>query len=323
MLAIGLGLATTTLAAGGGNPPLERVATIQSKGPNGSLDHLFVEATGSRLFLANQVNNTLDIIDLTSNKLVKQLPEQKSARSVVVAPELDRIFVGNGGGTCNVFDAKDYRLLKSIPVKGADSVRYDPRTKHVFVASAKSLTVIDAKSFDVLATIALPGAPHAFQVAGSKPRLYMNSGPPAEVTVIDTDTNKVVDHYKFQADKGIASLALDEAGKRIFVGLRDKARLAVLNMESGKELASVPLPAGVDDMFYDSKDKRIYASCGAGSIAVIRQLDADHYEPLATIATVKGAKTSFYHAPSQRLFVAVPRQGGKEGPEIWVYQARR
>ena len=44
--------------------PLECVAIIESKGVAGSLDHLFVDATASRLFLANQANNTLDVMDL-------------------------------------------------------------------------------------------------------------------------------------------------------------------------------------------------------------------------------------------------------------------
>jgi hypothetical protein len=88
------------------------------------------------------------------------------------------------------------------------------------------------------------------------------------------------------------------------------------------ELASVTVGENVDDLFYDAKAKRIYASCGAGTIAVIRQIDADHYESLSDVTTVKGAKTSTYDAAAQRLYLAVPRQEGKDGPEIWVYQAR-
>jgi hypothetical protein len=140
--------------------------------------------------------------------------------------------------------------------------------------------------------------------------------------VIDTDKNEVIGHGKLEADKGIASIALDEVNKRIFVGLRDRPRVAVLEIDTGKEIASVVIPGGVDDMFFDAKAKRIFASCSVGSIAVIRQIDADKYESVATVPTIKGAKTSYYHAPSQRLYVGVPRQEGKEGPEIWVYQAR-
>jgi len=43
----------------------------------------------------------------------------------------------------------------------------------------------------------------------------------------------------------------------------------------------------------------------------------------AKVPTIKGAKTSYYDMATGRLFLAVPRQEGKEGPEIWVYQAQR
>jgi hypothetical protein len=304
-------------------PALERIASIESKGAAGALDHLYVDGQRGRLFLANQTNNTLDVMDVNENKLLKQVLGQKQTHGVVYVPSLQRVFVGNGDGVCNVLDARDYTVLKSIPVKSADSVRHDPRTNHVFVTSGENLAVIDAKTLDLLATVKLPGNTHGLQIAKNRPRLYVNTGPVSRVTVVDTGRNEVVANYPLGADdKGIAPLALDEGSQRIFVGLRAKPRLAVLDLDTGKEVASVPIPEGADDMFYDAKAKRIYISCGAGFVAVVRQADADHYESVANVPTVRGAKTSAYDSGRQRLYVAVPRQPGKDGPEIWVYQAK-
>jgi hypothetical protein len=75
-------------------------------------------------------------------------------------------------------------------------------------------------------------------------------------------------------------------------------------------------------LFYDAKRMRLYASCGEGFVAVIRQIDADHYEVAEKVPTADKAKTSFFHAETSRLFVAVPRQAGKEGPEIRVFRVR-
>src|SRR5262245_45875788 len=61
---------------------LKRVDTIQLKGASGPLDHLFVDAKHSRLFVANQSNNTLDVVDLKTNKLAKQIPEQKEIHGI-------------------------------------------------------------------------------------------------------------------------------------------------------------------------------------------------------------------------------------------------
>jgi DNA-binding beta-propeller fold protein YncE len=301
--------------------PLKRVDTIQLKGAPGPLDHLLVDAKHARLFVANQSNDTLDIVDLKTNKLVKQISGQKEIHGIAYAPKLDRIFVGNGGGVCNALDSRDYTLLKSVPVKDADNVHFDPRTNHVFVAGEKDMAVIDAKSLELVTTIQLPAPPEGFQIATEQPRLYVNVGPQFQVVAIDTDKNEVAAKHPLKAAKGIETLALDETNKRIFVGFRGEPRIVVLDLDSGKELTSVAIPEGIDDMFFDAKAKRIYASCGSGFVAVVRQIDADHYEVAANVATIKGAKTSYYDAAAARLYLAVPRQEGKEGPEIWVYQA--
>ena len=93
------------------------------------------------------------------------------------------------------------------------------------------------------------------------------------------------------------------------------------DVASGKEITSVAIPGDVDDLFFDAKRKRIYASCGEGFLAVLRQVDADHYELLEKIATVKDAWTCFFDAETSRLYLGVPRQKDKKGPEIRVYQA--
>src|SRR5205814_3126358 len=116
--------------------------------------------------------------------------------------------------------------------------------------------------------------------------------------------------------------ALDETNKRVFVGCRNNPMIVVLDADSGREVASVPIPPDVDDLFYDTKRKRLYASCGEGFLIVIRQSDADHYELQEKVATAAKAKTSLFDANSNRIFVAVPQQAGKEGPEIRIYRIR-
>jgi DNA-binding beta-propeller fold protein YncE len=304
-------------------PRLERVATIESKGNAGTLDHLFVDSATARLFLTNQTNNTLDVIDLKGRRLTMQVRGQETPHSVVYVPDLERIFVGCGGGACNVIDAKSNELAKSVAVDGADSVRYDARTGRVAVASRNSLTLIDARSLEIVATIRLPGTPHGFQIAKNRPRIYVNSEPPTLIAVVDSEKNEVVDKFRIGGDsKSLGPVVLDEASGRIFVGLRASPRFAVLDIDTGNEVATVPIPEGADDMSYDADLNRIFVSSSAGFITVIRQVNADRYAWIADLPTVKGAKTSSYDSALKQLYLAVPRQPDKVGPEIWVYQIR-
>lgn len=95
-----------------------------------------------------------------------------------------------------------------------------------------------------------------------------------------------------------------------------------MDSETGKEVANIAIPADIDDLFYDAKNQRLYAACGAGALAVVRQRDADHYEMLETIPTVKLARTCFFDPGGERLYLVLPRQAGADGPAIRVYRPR-
>ena len=283
-----------------------------------------VDSEGQRLFLANKVNNTLDIVDLKAGKLLKQLTGQGGAQGVAYSADLDRVIVALGtGGFCNIFDGKDYKLLKTVKfTDDADNVRYSARTNSIYVAPAEnSLGVIDAKSFEIKADIKLPGPAEAFQLSPSQPRLYLNSPATSEICVIDTGKNEIVSRHKITSAASNFALALDDANQRLFIGCRKAPMVVIMDTGSGKEVGTVAIPADSDDVLYDAKRKRIYASCGEGYLAVIKQLDADHYELAEKIATVKDARTAYFDAERSLLYLAVPRQKDKKGPEIRVYQA--
>jgi hypothetical protein len=92
--------------------------------------------------------------------------------------------------------------------------------------------------------------------------------------------------------------------------------IIAVDAKAGKELVSVEIPAGIDNLHFDSKRNRLYASCGDGAVAVIEK-KGDEYVLLAKIETPKKAKTSAYHSGSGRLYVGAPRVEGAEAPQVW------
>jgi DNA-binding beta-propeller fold protein YncE len=320
-------LATLAPAPAAEPSSLELVQTIALKGKVGGLDHLAIDAKRERLFVANKVNNTLDVVDLKAGKLLQQIDKQGGIQGIAYAAELDKIFVGLGsGGLCNVFEGDGFKNVKTIKVgkDDADNVRFNPKTNLVYIAHADNeLGVIDAKTYEIKKQIKLPGGAEGFQLESERPRLYLNVPMPSQVVVIDTEKNEIVNKYPLKLSGTNFPLALDEANKRIFVGCRKEPKMVVLDSESGKEITSVDIPGDIDDLFYDAKGKRLFASCGEGFLVVIKQADADKYEVLEKIATSKGAKTSLFVPESGKLYLAVPRQEGKDAPEVRVYQVRR
>lgn len=102
--------------------PLTLVQKIALKGVDGKLGHLAVDAKGMRLFVANNPNNTLDIVDLNSGELVRQIADQGKIYGVAYAGDLDMIYVSNFEGTCNGFDGKDCQRIFSTKIPRRSSV---------------------------------------------------------------------------------------------------------------------------------------------------------------------------------------------------------
>jgi hypothetical protein len=154
--------------------------------------------------------------------------------------------------------------------------------------------------------------------------MYVNAKE-GQVVVTDTERDEVIGRFPVAPAGANAAVAIDEPHHRLFIGCRTNPALVVMDSDTGKIVASVPIPGDVDDLSFDSARERIYASCGAGAIAVIRRVDANRYESLATITTVKRARTSIFNPEDGCLYLAVPRlaeRPDQDNPEIWVYRAR-
>ena len=87
-------------------------------------------------------------------------------------------------------------------------------------------------------------------------------------------------------------------------------------------MSDLEISGDTDDLFYDATLKRIYVSCGEGFIDVIDQRDADHYQRRERIPTRSGARTSFFSAGLNELYLAVPQRGGQEA-ELRVFRPQQ
>jgi DNA-binding beta-propeller fold protein YncE len=294
--------------------------TIPSKGVAGKLDHLAVDSRGERLFLANKPNNTLDIIDLKAGKLIRQIADQGKVSGVTYAADVDMIYVGNGAGVCNGFNGKDYQPVFSVPAANADNVHYHSGNKLVYVGQDEILSGLDAQTGAVKASINLPGAIHGFKIDKKAGKIYAVLTKPNLIAVIDVANHEIIDKFPLTLSDAGSPIAQDAENGLLFVGCpKQKPMIVAIDTKTGKEVASVEIPAGIDDLHFDSKRNRLYASCSASVLAVIEK-QGEKYEVVARLETPKDSRTCTWK--SGKLYLGVPRQEGKDGPEIRIYEAR-
>jgi DNA-binding beta-propeller fold protein YncE len=295
------------------------VQTIALKGVAGKLDHLAVDAKGQRLFVANKPNNTLDIVDLKTGKLVRQIPDQGKVSGVDYAPDLDMIYVGNGAGFCNAFEGKDYKPVFSTPASNADNVHCHSGNKTVYVGQDEILSALDAKTGAIKAPIRLPGAVHGFKIDEAAGKIYCVLTKPNLIAVVDVAKNEVTDKFELTLSDAGSPIAQDASNGLLFVGCPKKQPMVVVfDARTGKEIANVEIPAGIDDLHFDSKRNRLYASCSDSILAAIEK-KGDKYQVIARIETPKDSRTCAWSMG--KLYLGVPVQPGKDGPEVRIYEA--
>lgn len=160
-----------------------------------------------------------------------------------------------------------------------------------------------------IAETKLDAHPESFQLEKNSPRIYVNLPKSRKIAVVDREAHSVATTWGTGSYLANYAMALDEGNHRLFVVSRIPARLLVIDTGSGQTVQNLSTVDDCDDVFFDQKRKRIYASGGGGAISVFAQQDPNHYKELARISTVKGARTSFFSPDLDRLYLAVRRQG--------------
>jgi DNA-binding beta-propeller fold protein YncE len=300
---------------------LELKQTILLPNVDGRIDHFAFDPAGERLFVCALGNNTVEVVDLGKGERIHSVTGLGSPQGVAYVPGSDRLLIANDkGGICKIVDGKSFQQIGELNLKDdADNVRYDDAAKKIYVGfGSGGIAVVSAADGKQLGSIKLAAHPEAFELEKHGKRIFVNVPSARHVAVIDRDKAEVVTTWKTDLAFANFPMALDESNHRLFIGCRLPSKLLVLNTDSGEVVAKVDISGDADEVFYDSKRRRIYAVCGVGKIDIIEQTDSSNYTRSSQVKTASGARTGLFVPELDTLFVAVPRQGSQSA-EIRVY----
>lgn len=289
--------------------PLRLAQSIPLPGVEGRIDHISIDMAGNRLFLCALGNNSVEVVDLRKSERTQSITGLGAPQGVAYVPGAGRLYVANEkGGVCNIYEAGSLGLLSHVDFHDdADNVRYDERTKRIYVGYGNgSIGIVDAETGKGVGSIPLSAHPEAFVLERNGSRIFVNVPTAQHVAVVDRAQARVVATWKTNGASANFPMAIDEQNHRLFIGCRTPAKLVVLNTESGQVVTTCAISGDPDDVFYDQKRRRLYVICGAGSIDMIDQVDRDSYRLLGKIDTARGARTGLFVPELNSLFVAVP-----------------
>ena len=165
--------------------------------------------------------------------------------------------------------------------------------------------------------VALAAHPESFQLDRQSNRIYVNVPKEQAIIVLDQASGHRIASWSTGNGSNFP-LALNAAAGHVLVVLRNPAALVAFAASSGTAVAQVEPCGDADDMFVDTRRRRVYVSCGDGFLDVF---DANAYKLLERIPTVKRARTSLFIPEIDLLFVAA-RATAEAPAAVWAFRPR-
>jgi DNA-binding beta-propeller fold protein YncE len=282
------------------------VKTFQIGG-QGGWDYLTVDPQTHRLYVPRTTHTM--VIDGESGKIIADIPGQKNAHGVAIAPAAGRGFISDGGGdgAIVIFDLKTHAVLGSIAaMPDADGIIFDPASGHVLVVSGRGKALIsfqsdiDPKSGKIDEPIALRGEPE-FLAADAAGKVYINLMDTHEVGVVDFKARKVVANWPVNPGGLPVGMAIDTKNGRLFIGCRGPQKLIVMSTKDGKVLADLPIGESVDAVKLD--DGQAFASTAGAQLFVASEISPGKFAIVRTVKTGDGARTMGVDPTTHRIYL--------------------
>ncbi len=246
--------------------PLKLVATTPLPNFTGDFDHFAVDLKGKRLFLTAEDHKTVEVFDLDGKRIHSITGFGQPHAALVLSDS--NIIVSDGDddfGRVELVDGKTYKILGTIKLPdGADGAVFNPVNQYYYVESGSD-----------------------------DPKAKTH-----EISIIDTKTFKLVGAITLPGSHSEA-MAIDRAGKTMYINLTGADQVGVVNLETRKLIAQWPIPDAqtADGLALDELNHRLF------------------------IATRKPAKFFVYDTATGKIVTTMPT--AEMHDDLWFDVARK
>jgi len=140
-------------------------------------------------------------------------------------------------------------------------------------------------------------------VSDGQGSVYDNIEDKNEIVRIDSKTLQVKAHWPIAPCESPSGLAIDLTNRRLFA-VCDGNKMAVVDADSGKVIATPAIGEGPDAAGYDPGTKLAFSSNGDGTLTVVRQNGKDDYAVAETVPTAKGARTMALDTTTHKIYLS-------------------
>ncbi len=278
------------------------IKTVSVPGDEG-WDYVYVDSDARRVYVSHATHTV--VMNADTYAIEGDIPDTQGVHGIAIASDLGRGFTSNGrANTVTIFDLKTLKTIDTVKTDAnPDAIIYDPATKRVFTFNGrgKNSTAINAADGSVVGTIPLGGKPE-FAVTDGKGSIWVNDEDTSELHHLDPQNLKELHKWPLAPCKSPSGLAGDLKSRRLIAVCDDKVS-SIVDADSGKVVANLPICEGPDAAAFDPADNLFLVSCGDGNLTVIREDSPDKYTVVENVPTKKTARTLGLDLKTHKIFL--------------------
>ena len=284
-------------------------------GGEGGWDLYGLDTAAQRLYISR--GTRVQVVDCNKNSPVGEITNTNGVHGIAIAPFAGKGFTSNGkDSSVTVFDLKTLKQLAIIKVQASkpDAILFEPASKRIFVfnGGSNNAAAINAVDDAVIGAISFEGKPE-LAVADEKGHVFVNLEDKSVVVVFDAATLKILHTWPLAPGKEPTGLSIDRKNHRLFSACGNNLMI-VLDSDSGKVIAQLPVGGGVDGAGFDPSANFAFSSNGEGTLTVAREESPLKFSVLENVPTRRGARTMALDEKTHRIYMVSARFGVPPAP---------
>jgi DNA-binding beta-propeller fold protein YncE len=280
----------------------------------GGFDHAAVHRASGCLYVAHTANDSLDVIDCTTDRYLRSIPNLSGVAGALISDERNLGFSSNRAeNTVGIFSPDDEAGLVKVSVGvRPNGLAFDPVRGLLLAANigdptipeSFTLSIVDTTQRSMIASIAVPGRTRWTVFDAHSDLFYVNIAEPAQIVVVAAQNPRhIARTFEIPA---VGPHGLDFAAERklLFCACDDGA-LLTLNALSGRVMNTVSLSGTPDVIFFNAALNHLYVAIG--DPGVIDVFDIATQQRLEIVPTEKGAHTLAFDAVRNKVYAFLPQ----------------
>jgi DNA-binding beta-propeller fold protein YncE len=254
--------------------PLIQVADVALPGRATRFDYQDIDTARGHLVIAHMNDGEVLIVDLRDGSVLKRLTGIPTARGVVVADDVGRIFVTSSPNQVVIIDNTALIEVGRVTTGTApDGIGWDPTDKIVGVSDQGDGAISLIPNSGNGTRTAIPLGAETGNVVFDAPRgrfwiTVVSSTPPDQLVAVDPVAAKVVTTIGLPGCDGAHGLRIHPDGKSALIACENNDRVARVELLGANTVSTAATGSGPDVLSIDPGLGWLYIAAESGDLTV-------------------------------------------------------